>query len=268
MSNSDAASALLTAINFDRFAEIEAHHNPDALFMSFRGPTLRGSVSIGDWHRQFLREYADCSYSDVEMVEQDARVACRATIEAKGYDWRPFTQRVLEVMGIEEGGVQQRRLYATLRDLEFDKPVNAAMDNARGYRGGSASATARTAEALMTALLAGDGEAAKAELHAKPALIDGVYGLASGPDAVIDLFTAVPRPAFGVQRITSLVAGDHDAAVEVAIDPSRPRVAYWLRIVDGKVIVIEAYWMLREIGVRYDVNYDRDRHARQVILPA
>ncbi|MFN0093300.1 MAG: nuclear transport factor 2 family protein [Dehalococcoidia bacterium] len=267
MSNSDAASALLTAINFDRFAEIEARHNPDVTFMSFRGPTLHGSVNVGDWHREFHRDYADCSYDALETIEQDDKVACRATIAAKGYDWRPFTQRVVEVMDFEAGGVQSRRLYGMLRDVEFDKPANAAMDNALGYRGGSASGTARTAEALLTALVSGDAEGAKAQLHAKPALIDGVFGLASGPDAICALFAALPRPAFGVQRVTNVVAGEHDALVEVAIDPSRPRAAYWCRIVDGKVCVIEAYWMLREIGVRYDVTYDRDRHRRAVIVP-
>ncbi len=267
MSNSDAASALLTAINLDRFPEIEARHNPDVLFNSFRGPTLRGSVNVGDWHREFLSEYADCSYGDVETLEDGDAVACRATIEAKAYDWRAFTQRVLEVMDFEEGGIENRRLYGMLRDVEFDKPANAAMDNAKGYRGGSASATKRTVEAAFTALLASDFEAAKPHFHDKSVVIDGVYGLASGFDKIAAHLAAVPQPAFGVARATVVLASDHDAVVEVAIDPTRPRAAHWVRLVDGKVIVIETYWMLREIGVRYDVTYDRDRHARKVILP-
>ena len=60
MSNIDAVNALLTAIHFDRFSEIEARHQPDVTFWSFRGPTLRDSVSVADWHRTFLRDYADC----------------------------------------------------------------------------------------------------------------------------------------------------------------------------------------------------------------
>src|SRR5882762_7452175 len=66
MSNIDAVNALITAINFDRFAEIESLHQPDAVFWSFRGPTLHDSVSIADWHREFLRDYADCSYTELE----------------------------------------------------------------------------------------------------------------------------------------------------------------------------------------------------------
>jgi hypothetical protein len=58
--------------------------------------------------------------------------------------------------------------------------------------------------------------------------------------------------------------GDHTALLEEAIDPSRPRVALWLRIVDGKVAVVETYWMLREIGVMPE---SKTRHPKQVILP-
>jgi len=63
MSNIDAVNALITAINFDRFAEIEARHNPDVTFSSFRGPTVTSSVGVEDWQRTFLRDYADCNYA-------------------------------------------------------------------------------------------------------------------------------------------------------------------------------------------------------------
>jgi ketosteroid isomerase-like protein len=262
MSNIDAVNALLTAINFDRFAEIEAHHAPDVTFWSFRGPTLRSSVDVADWHREFLRDYADCNYGDLEYIEDGDTVVVRATIEAKGYDWRLFTQRVVEVFRMAEGEVVERRLYGMLRDIEFDKPVNAAMENAKGYRGGSASTTRKVVEAFF-ASTDNDGDV----FHEKAVLIDGVYGLAAGAANIRALMAAVPRPAFGVERVTAIYAGEHDALAEVAYDPSRPRQACWFRIVDGKIMVIESYWMLREIGVRPDVNYDHDRHQRQVILP-
>jgi ketosteroid isomerase-like protein len=267
MSNVDVASQFFTAINFDRFAEIEAFHAPDVVFHSFRGPTLRDAVATGDWHRVFQRDYADCNYSEVEFIEAGDVVCARVTIEAKGYDWRAFTQRVVEVLRIESGEIAERRLYGMLRDVEFDKPVNAAMDNALGYRGGSPAETGKTAAAAVTALLAGDRAAAAEHLAEKAVLIDGVYGLAAGAENVAGLFAAAPRPLFGVPAVTHAYAGEHTALVEVAIDPSRPRAAYWVRLVDGKVLVIEAYWMLREMGVNPDVNYAHDRHRRQVILP-
>jgi hypothetical protein len=98
-------------------------------------------------------------------------------------------------------------------------------------------------------------------------LIDGVYGLASGLEAILALEEARPRPAFGVERPTLIVAGDHNVLVESGYDPTRARKAEWFRLVDGKIRVIEAYWMLREIGIRPDENYAHDRHQRQVILP-
>ena len=58
-----------------------------------------------------------------------------------------------------------------------------------------------------------------------------------------------------------------DALLELAIDPARPRLAQWFRLVDGKVRVVEAYWMLREVGVNPYENYAQDRYRRQVILP-
>lgn len=265
--NVEAVNALITAINFDRFAEIEAWHAPDVLFTSFRGPILHDSVSVADWQRTFLREYADCNYGDLEYVEEGDVVVVRATIEAKGYDWRPFTQRVVEVLRLEDEAVAERRLYGMLRDTELDKPANAALEHAVGFRGGSTAETQKRAREAFTALLAGDVEGARESFAEKAALIDGVYGLANGFENLAGLFLAIPRPAFGVPRITHLSAAEHTALVEIAIAPDRPRAAYWLRLVDGKIAVVEGYWMLREIGVPADVAYDRDRHQRQVILP-
>jgi len=268
MSNIPAVNALITAINFDRFAEIEARHAPDAVFTSFRGPTLRSSVSIADWHREFLRDYADCNYAELEYIEQGDTVAVRATIEAKGYDWRPFTQRVVETFRFAgTDTVAERRLYGQLRNIELDKPATAAMNDATGYKGGSASATKSAVEAFYTALLAGDREAALSHLAARPALIDGVYGAATGPENILDFLDSVPRPAFGSLRVTNILAGEHDALVELAIDPGRPRIADWVRMVDDKVTVIERYAMLREIGVNPYENLAGDRHARRAILP-
>jgi hypothetical protein len=268
MSNIPAVNALITAINFDRFAEIEAHHRPDAVFHSFRGPTLRDSVSIADWHREFLRDYADCNYADLEYIEQGSTVAVRGTIEAKAYDWRPFTQRVIEVLELDEAGeVMGRRLYGMLRDIELDKPATAAMTDATGFKGGSASATKAAVEAFYNGLLSGDADAAKEQLHDKAACIDGLYGIAHGPDTILEFLRSIPMPAFGRLRVTNVYAGEHDALVELAIDPSRPRFADWVRLVDGKIRVIEGYAMLREIGVNPYENYANDRHRRQVILP-
>jgi ketosteroid isomerase-like protein len=268
MSNIDAVNALLTAINFDRFHEIEARHAPAAVFASFRGPILNSSVAIADWHREFLKDYADCNYGDLEYIEDGDVVAVRATIEAKGYDWRPFTQRVVEVFRVDGEEVVERRLYAMLRDIEFDKPTQQAMDDAKGYRGGSAPATRKLIESTLAASKAGDREALKACFHDKVAYLDGVYGAASGFDAMLALLESVPRPLFGEERMTSLVCGDHVALAEFAIDPARPRAADFIRIVDNKIRLIERYWMLREIGVRPDENYAQDRHTRKVIFPA
>lgn len=268
MSNIPAVNALITAINFDRFAEIEAHHRPDAVFESFRGPTLRDSVAIADWHREFLRDYADCNYTELEYLEQGSTVCVRATIEAKAYDWRPFSQRIIEVFSLDEAGeVASRRMYGMLRDIELDKTATAAMTDAAGFKGGSASSTKTAVEAFYTALLSGDAEGAKAQLHEKAACIDGVYGVANGPDTILDFLRQIPMPAFGQIRVTNIFAGEHDAVVELAIDPARPRFADWVRLVDGKIRVIEGYAMLRELGVNPYENYANDRHRRQVILP-
>ncbi|MGE0597996.1 MAG: nuclear transport factor 2 family protein [Dehalococcoidia bacterium] len=268
MSNIPAVNSLITAINFDRFAEIEAHHRPDAVFHSFRGPTLRDSVAIADWHREFLRDYADCNYAELEYIEEGDSVAVRTTIEAKAYDWRPFTQRAVEVFEFDdEHEVTNRRLYGMLRDLEFDKPTTAAMTDAQGYQGGSASGTKSTVEKFYTALLSGDSATALEQMHDKAACIDGVYGIANGAQNILDFIGQIPMPAFGRLRVTNILAGEHDALVELAIDPSRPRFADWVRLVDGKIRVIEGYSMLREIGVNPYENYANDRHRRQVILP-
>lgn len=267
MSNIDAVNALITAINFDRFPEIGARHQPDATFISFRGPNLRDSVAISDWHRTFARDYADTNYTDLEYIEDNDVVAVRATIEAKGYDWRPFSQRVVEVFRVADDAVAERRLYGMLRDVELSKPATQAMEAAQEAGGGSASATRSLVTKLYAGLLAHDEEDVKAALDPKCALVDSVYGIVAGPDAVLDLTARIPSPAFGIWRVTNVFAGPKDAVVELSIDPSRPRRADWVRIVDGKVRVIETYWMLREIGIPGDQNYAHERHIKQVIMP-
>ncbi|HEY5476996.1 MAG TPA: nuclear transport factor 2 family protein [Tepidiformaceae bacterium] len=267
VSNIESVTALLTAINFDRFAEIQARHHPGVTFNSFRGATLHGNVDVADCHREFLRDYADCCYSDVEFIESGDTVCARATIEAKGYDWRRFEQRVLEVFRFEEGAVIERRLYGMLRDVQFDKAITAAMTNALGFKGGSVAETARAVEAIVAGMKA-NGAASESALFTENAVvIDGVYGIAAGKDGMEAIAAARPRPAFGLERVTASFAGGHNAVIETAIDPARPRKAEWLRFVDGKVAVDEVYWMLREIGVNPYENYARDRHLRQVILP-
>ena len=264
MSNIDAVNGLINAIHFDRFAEIEAHHAPHAVFHSFRGPTLRDAVSIADWHRDFLRDYADCNYTDIEYIESGNTVVIRATIEAKGYDWRPFTQRVVEVFEFEEGEVVARRMYAMLPDLELEKPVQQAMDNAVGYKGGTSAGSKKTTEQWFAALGSGDMETARGLTHDKSALIDGVHGAAAGFDKAAELAGSLPRPAFGAPRVTGSYFGDHTGLIEEAIEPSRPREAIWVRLVDDKVAVVETYWMLREIGVTPET---KTRYMKQVILP-
>ncbi len=84
MTNIEAVNALITAINFDRFAEIEARHAPDATFISFRGPTCIDSISIGDWHREFLEAYADCNYAETEYIEQGDIVVAKLSDQRSG----------------------------------------------------------------------------------------------------------------------------------------------------------------------------------------
>ncbi len=266
MPNHDVADALVTAINYDRFDDIQALHAPGVVFHSFRGPMLRDSVAVRDWHHELLERYADCTYTNVETAADGDAVATRATIEAKGYDWRVFSQRVLDIARIEDGLIAGRRLYGMVRDIELDKAALAALAAAREFRGGSANATRKLVEGCY-ANPAVPREERAALLDPDVTLIDSVYGIVSGVDAVLDLAEATPRPAFGFPRVTAVVAGTKDAAVEIAIDPARPRMADWLRVVEGKVRVIERHWMLREIGVNPFVEYSRDRHSRQVILP-
>lgn len=267
MTNIDAVDALIAAINFDRFDEIGARHRPDATLTSFRGPNLRDSVAITDWQRGFARDYADTTYTDTEYVEDGDVVGVRATLEAKGYDWRPFTQRVIELFRVDGDAIAERRLYGMLRDVELAKPATQALEAAHAAAGGSASATKALVTKLYAALLAHNEEDVKAALDAKPVLIDSVYGLVNGADAILDLTAQIPSPAFGVWRVDRIIAGPKDALVELSIDPSRPRRADWVRVIDGKVRVIETYWMLREIGLPGDENYAGDRHLKQVIMP-
>ncbi len=264
MSNVDAVKALLTAIHLDRFADIEAAHLPDATLRPFGGPSVRGSVGIQDWYTEFLRSYADCTYAEAEFVEDGDTVAVRATIKAKGFNWREFTQRVVDVCDMKDGLVARRRLYAMLPDLELDKPATAVMNNASGYRGGTAEETRNVVQGFYNALFGGDADGAKAFLDGKAAFIDSVYGVVTGPEAIMDLLSKMPRPAFGSWRATHILCGTKDAVVELAIDPARPRAADWVRIVDGKIAVIERYWMLREIGISPD---SQKRHLRRVIHP-
>ncbi|MCZ2108517.1 MAG: nuclear transport factor 2 family protein [Dehalococcoidia bacterium] len=264
MSNIDAVNALITAINFDRFEEIEARHSPDVEFFSFVGPILRSSTGIEDWQRKFRREYADCTYTELEYIDQDDTVAVRATIEAKGYDWRPFTQRIIEIIRLNGEEVQERRMYGMLQNLELDKPSTAAMNAATEFRGGNAATTRKLLADFYAAALSGDRETAATFLDDKAVLIDTVYGVANGPQNILDLRAAIPRPATGTERVTHSYAGAKDGCVEIAIDPARPRLAEWVRIVDGKIKVIESYWMLREIGVVPEMKW---RRPRLVIMP-
>ncbi|MEX2080942.1 MAG: nuclear transport factor 2 family protein [Dehalococcoidia bacterium] len=266
MSNIDSVNALLTAIHFDRFAEIEARHNPDATFHSFRGPILHDSVSIADWHREFLRDYADAQYTDIEYVESGDLVAARATLTAKGYDWRAFSQRVVEVFRVVDQGIQERRLYAMLPDVELDKPAAQALAAALESRGDGAAGTKQVVEAFYTALLGRDSEAALAQLDPNATIIDSVVGIATGAEEFMRVIAETPSPAFGTWRVTNLIAGDRDALVELSVDGTRPRAADWVRVVDGKIRVVEAHWMLLEIGISLE-TYRRDRHQRQVIMP-
>ena len=267
MPSRDVAEALVTAINFDRFADIQALHAPGVTFHSFRSAMLRDSVAVRDFHNALLQRYADCTYTDVEAIEDGDSAALRATIAAKGYDWRAFEQRVLDIVKVEDDLIVERRLYGMTRDIELDKPALQSLDAAAEFRGGKARSTRRAVSGLYEDLLGGDRSAAGEALDENVTLVDSVYGVATGVDAVLDLLEATPQPAFGHPRVTSVVGGEKDAAVEIAIDPSRPRIADWVRLVEDKVRVIERHWMLREVGVNPYLEYARDRHSKQVILP-
>ena len=269
MTYSEAALDFIDAINYDRFAAIEAAHNADAVFHSFRGPILHSNVAIEEWHREFLRNYADCTYNNVELIEEDNQVVACAIIEAKGYDFRRFFQRIVDVFEFDdEEFIDARRLYAMLRDIEMDKQVAAAHSYAVETRGGSATGTRDVVSKFYDAVLQGDGDAAKELIHEKSAVIDSIYGIAPGADAIVEVLAAPPKPAFGVLRVTNTIAGENVALVELSVDPSRPRTAHFVRVVEDKVAIVEVYWMLREIGFNPFEEYSRDRHHRRAILPA
>ena len=268
MSNTDAALALIRAINHDDFDAILAAHRSDVQFYSFRGPNLRDSVSVREWYRDFLERYADCTYTEPEVIEEGNVVAVRAVITAKGYDWREFEQNVVDVMEFDDQGlVVSRRLYAQQRDVVLDKGPAAALKAATGADGGSQSATRKAVDDFYAALLGGDNDGARALIHDKSAYIDSVYGIGAGADAILDIVSQIPQPLFGSWRITASAAGKDSAIVEMAIDASRPRAADFVRVLDGKVSVIEGYWMLREIGVNPFEEYSNDRHMRRVSQP-
>jgi hypothetical protein len=189
-------------------------------------------------------------------------------VSAKGYDWREFEQNIVDVLEYDAAGlVTRRRMYAQHRDVELDKAATAAMTAAKNAEGGSSSATRKTVGDFYMALLNGETDTAKGLLGDKCAYVDSVYGIVSGADAILEVIASIPRPAFGSWRLTSLHAGDKSALVELAVDASRPRAADWVRVADGKIAVIEAYWMMREIGVNPYEEYSHDRHSRRVIQP-
>ena len=146
-----------------------------------------------------------------------------------------------------------------------DKAATASMNNALEFRGGSTSGTGTIVDGFFKALLMSDRETALSFLADKATLVDSVYGVATGSENVLHALAATPRPMFGSYRVTRSFSGPKDGLVETAIDPSRPRRADWVRVVDGKIMVIESYWMLREIGVPPE-SYQA-RHPKQVILP-
>ncbi len=268
MSHIDAVNELIDAINRDRFDLIEAIHNDDVNFHSFRGPILNDAVAVGDWHRLFHNNYADLTYTENEFVEEGDKIAVRTTFDAKGYDWRRFSQRAVDVFDLtEDGGVSRRRLYAMLRDIELDKASNSAYEYALETKGGSASGTKTVVTSFYDALFAGDSDAAKELIHDKCAVIDSIYGIAAGKDAIVEVWQSIPRPAFGSLRITNIIAGGTAALVEFSLDGNRPRLAQWVRVIEDKVAVVETYWMLREAGFNSAEEYRHDRHLKKVILP-
>jgi ketosteroid isomerase-like protein len=268
MSHRPAAESLIRAINYDDFDAIMAAHHPEVMFQSFRGPNLRDSYSVTEWQREFLERYADCTYTQPEYIEDGSAVAVRSVVSAKGYDWREFEQNIVEVLEYDEAGlVTKRRMYAQHRDVVLDKAATAAMTAAKNAEGGSASATRKAVEDFYAALLSGETDAARALLGDKCAYVDSIYGIVSGADAILEVIAGIPRPAFGSWRITGLHSGENSALVELAVDAARPRAADWVRVADGKIAVIEAYWMMREIGVNPYEEYSHDRHSRRVIQP-
>ena len=263
-----AVEQLASAINFDRFDDIQSLHAPGVRFHSFRGPNLSDNISVRDWQAELLERYADCTYTEEEVISSGDTAALRTTILGKGYDWRQFSQRALDIIRVDEDGrINLRHLYAMLRDIEIDKPIQAAFSRANEYPGGSESTVAELAEKFCELELSNNSEGADAILDENSVLIDSVYGTAVGAEASVSLLKATPVPAFGMSRMQTCIAGAKDAVVEFAVDPRRPRYADWIRVVEDKIVVIERYWMLREIGVNPFVEYSRDRHHRQVIMP-
>lgn len=266
MSNIDLVNEFITAIHFDRFAEIEARHHPKASFHSFRGPDLHGSVGIADWHREFLRDYADCSYTEVEYIDAKETVVIRAVVEAKGYDWRRFTQNVVEVFRFDGDLITERRQYGMLRNVAIEeRAMTRAYDKIKADVAAKARRTRKAIPEFYDALLAGDREKAAEYLDDNVILIDSVQGIAQKPDAALDILLATPRPAFGVWRVTNGAYSDQVGMVELAIDPVRPRMADWVRMVGEKIGAIERHWMLREIGVLSSM--ETERHMRRVLHP-
>lgn len=265
MSNIDLVNAFITAVHLDRFAEIEARHSPVATFHPFLGPDLHDSVAIADWHRNFLRDYADCTYTEIEYLEQGDTVAIRATLEAKGYDWRRFTQDILEVFRFEDELIAERRQYAMLRDIELDKQQTRALEKAKEDDTAKSRRTRKAVEGFYEAVLGGDREAAAEHLDENVLLVDSVHGIVMQPEAALDVLLGTPKPAFGAWRVTNSVSSEQNAAVELSIDPVRPRAADWVRMLGEKIAVIERHWMLREIGLLSAL--ERERHVRRVIHP-
>ena len=200
-------------------------------------------------------------------IDADAAAKTCADIAAKGYDWRAFTQQVLEVMTFRDDQIASRRLYGMLRDIELGKAETAALKAAAEYPGAKARATKKAVKAFYEALEEGDDDKAIEQLDENAAYIDSVYGIANGPQEILNLIKSLPTPAFGQNRVTGVFAGPKDAVVEQSIESSRPRSADWIRILEGKIKVIERFWMLREIGVNPFEEYSRDRHRKPVIPP-
>ena len=265
MANIEHVNDLITAIQHDRFAEIEARHGPAARFYPFIGPDLHSAIDIGDWYREFVEDYADLLYTGNEYLEDKGTVAVRSTLEYKGYNWNRFTMNVIDVMEFDNDLVVERRQYAMLPDLELDKQQTRIYEKAREDKDAKSRKTKKAIPEFYEAIMSGDAEGAKGKLKEDVFLIDTVYGLAVGADAVVDALLATPTPAFGVWRITNAITSDQNGLVELAIDPVRPRRADWVRMVGEEIAVIERHWNLREIGALSMLQ--TGRHRRRVIMP-
>ncbi len=262
------AKQLVDAINFDRFDDIQKLHASGVTFHSFRGPTLKDNIAVRDWQTELLERYADCTYTEEEIVDDSDIAALRTTIVGKGYDWRQFAQRALDIIQVDDDGrINTRHLYAMLRDIDLDKSIESALSRANEYPGGSEKTATELAIKFCEMDISSNRGIASDILDENSVFVDSVYGSAKGPDAITSLLEAIPKPAFGIPRMQTCIAGIKDVVTEIAVDPQRPRFANWIRIVEDKIVVVERYWMLREIGVNPFVEYSRDRHRRQVNLP-